>query len=248
MTKGLRGYFLLCASMIYWLLIAPFRGKGYRLSQVLAQMVRIGVHAVPMAALTTLTIGLVLAMQSAMQLQSLGAAQYVPRLVASALVRELAPLIVAIIVIGRSGSAVTAELGTMKVSEEIDALEVMAIPPMSFLILPRFLAMILMMPVLTVFGIYVGMFGGWLITYFNLDMSTAYYVSHALDYVEPRDIVITLTKSLVFGFLIVTISCHTGLNVRGGAEGVGLATTRSVVLSLFAVFISNAIVTALFYF
>ena len=239
---------MLCASMLYWLFVAPFRGKGYRIPLVFFQMVRIGVHAVPMAALTTLTIGLVLAMQSATQLESLGAAQYVPRLVSSALIRELAPLIVAIIVIGRSGSAVTAELGTMRVSEEIDALEVMAIPPMSFLILPRFLAMILMMPVLTVFGFYVGMFGGWFITYFNLDMSTAYYISHALDYVKPKDLSISLTKSLVFGFLIVTISCHTGLNVRGGAEGVGLATTRSVVLSLFAVFIANAIVTAFFYF
>jgi phospholipid/cholesterol/gamma-HCH transport system permease protein len=124
----------------------------------------------------------------------------------------------------------------------------MAIPPMSFLILPRFLAMILMMPVLTVFGIYVGMLGGWIVTYSNLDMSTAYYVSHALETVKIKDLNVSLGKSLVFGFLIVTISCHTGINVRGGAEGVGLATTRSVVLSLFAVFIANAIVTALFYF
>ncbi|MEM8952816.1 MAG: ABC transporter permease [Verrucomicrobiota bacterium] len=248
MTKGFGGYALLCAGTVYWLFIAPFQGKTYRFSQIFSQMVRIGVHAVPMAALTTLTIGLVLAMQSATQLQSLGASQYVPGLVASSLVRELAPLIVAIIVIGRSGSAVTAELGTMKVSEEIDALEVMAVPPMSYLILPRFLALILMMPVLTVFGIYVGMFGGWLITYFNLNMSTSYYISHALEYIKPRDVAISISKSLVFGFLIVTISCHTGMNVRGGAEGVGLATTRSVVLSLFAVFIANAFVTAIFYF
>jgi phospholipid/cholesterol/gamma-HCH transport system permease protein len=136
----------------------------------------------------------------------------------------------------------------MKVSEEIDALEVMAIPPMSFLILPRFLAMILMMPVLTVFGIYVGMFGGWLIAFYSLDMSTSYFVSHALDSVNLEDLGVCVSKSLVFGFLIVTISCHTGLNVRGGAEGVGLATTRSVVLSLFAVFIANALVTTIFYF
>ena len=244
MMTEFSGYLRLCKSLFYWLLIAPFQKKGYRFSLIFPQIVRIGVHAVPMAALTTLTIGLVLAMQSAVQLEALGAEQFVPGLVSSSLVRELAPLIVAIIVIGRSGSAITAELGTMKVSEEIDALEVMAISPMSFLILPRFIAMILMMPVLTIFGIYVGMFGGWIITSTNLDMSTAYFVSHALEFIETQDIVITLGKSVIFGFLIVTISCHTGLNVRGGAEGVGRATTRSVVLSLFSVFIANAMVTA----
>lgn len=213
-----------------------------------AQIVRIGVHAVPMSALTALTIGVVLAMQSAAQLAKLGATMYVPGLVSSSLVRELAPLITAVIVIGRSGSAVTAELGTMKVSEEIEALEVMAIPPMSWLIVPRFLAMVIMMPLLAVFGIYVGLAGGWLISHFSLHMDTAYYINHALQYVELRDVGIGMLKSGVFGVLIITIACSIGLNVSGGAEGVGLATTRSVVVSLLAVFIANAALTALFFF
>lgn len=248
MMTALRQYFEVCGELLYWLFVAPFRGKPWRLGHTFAQIVRIGVHAVPMSALTALTIGVVLAMQSAAQLAKLGATMYVPGLVSSSLVRELAPLITAVIVIGRSGSAVTAELGTMKVSEEIEALEVMAIPPMSWLIVPRFLAMVIMMPLLTVFGIYVGLAGGWLISHFSLHMNTAYYVNHALQYVELRDVGVGMLKSCVFGVLVVTIACSIGLNVRGGAEGVGLATTRSVVVSLLGVFVANAILTALFFF
>lgn len=248
MITAFRQYFELCGALLYWLFVAPFRGKPWRIGHTLAQIVRIGVHAVPMSALTALTIGVVLAMQSAAQLAKLGATVYVPGLVSSSLIRELAPLITAVIVIGRSGSAVTAELGTMKVSEEIEALEVMAIPPMSWLIVPRFLAMVIMMPLLTVFGIYVGLAGGWLISHFSLHMNTAYYVNHALQYVELRDVGIGLLKSGVFGVLIITIACSIGLNVGGGAEGVGLATTRSVVVSLLGVFIANALLTALFFF
>lgn len=248
MIEAVRQYFSLCGSLLYWLVVAPFRGKPWRIGHTFAQIVRIGVHAVPMSALTALTIGVVLAMQSAAQLAKLGATVYVPGLVSSSLIRELAPLVTAVIVIGRSGSSVTAELGTMKVSEEIEALEVMAIPPMSYLIVPRFLAMVIMMPLLAVFSIYVGLAGGWLISHFSLHMSTAFYVNHALQYVELRDVGIGLLKSGVFGVLIITIACSIGLNVSGGAEGVGLATTRSVVVSLLSVFIANAVLTAVFFF
>jgi len=248
MLEAFRQYFALCGELLYWLFVAPLRGKGWRMGHTFAQIVRIGVHAVPMSALTALTIGVVLAMQSAAQLAKLGATMYVPGLVSSSLIRELAPLVTAVIVIGRSGSSVTAELGTMKVSEEIEALEVMAIPPMSWLIVPRFLAMVIMMPLLTVFSIYVGLAGGWLIGHYSLNMSTAYFVSHALQHVELSDVGIGLLKSGVFGVLIVTIACSIGLNVSGGAEGVGLATTRSVVVSLLSVFIANAVLTAVFFF
>lgn len=248
MIEALRQYFALCGDLLYWLVVAPFRGRPWRIGHTFAQIVRIGVHAVPMSALTALTIGVVLAMQSAAQLAKLGATVYVPGLVSSSLIRELAPLVTAVIVIGRSGSSVTAELGTMKVSEEIEALEVMAIPPMSYLIVPRFLAMVIMMPLLAVFSIYVGLAGGWLISHFSLHMSTAFYVNHALQYVELRDVGIGLLKSGVFGVLIITIACSIGLNVSGGAEGVGLATTRSVVVSLLSVFIANAVLTAVFFF
>jgi phospholipid/cholesterol/gamma-HCH transport system permease protein len=119
---------------------------------------------------------------------------------------------------------------------------------MSYLIVPRFLAMVVMMPLLTVFSIYVGLTGGWLIGHFSLHMSTAFFVSHALQYIELSDVGISMLKSGVFGMLVVTIACSIGLNVSGGAEGVGLATTRSVVVSLMSVFIANAVLTALFFF
>ncbi|MEM7696823.1 MAG: ABC transporter permease [Verrucomicrobiota bacterium] len=248
MLDGLRSYFSLCGSLFYWLFLAPFRGKPYRVSLIFAQMVRIGVQAIPLSALIVFTIGIVLAMQSLAQVQQLGAEILVPGLISSTMIREFAPLITAVILIGRSGSAVTAELGTMKVSEEIDALEVMAIHPTSYLILPRFIAMLVMMPLLAVFGIYVGMFGGWLICASAIDMPIPFFVTQAIAFVYPVDLVICLLKSGVFGLLIVTIACTIGINVRGGAEGVGLATTRSVVLSLLAVFVANAIMTALFFF
>jgi phospholipid/cholesterol/gamma-HCH transport system permease protein len=248
MKPGWGGYFELWAGLLYWLVVAPFRGRPYRWGQIFAQTVRVGVQAVPMNALTSLTIGAVLAMQVAAELRKMGAEALVPSLVASSLVKELGPLITAIIVIGRSGSAVTAELGTMKVSEEIEALEVMAIPPMSYLVVPNFWAMAVMMPLLTVFSIYIGMFGGWLIAWSALDMSAAFFVTRALEFIDTRDLLIGLLKSGVFGVLVVTIACHTGLTVSGGAEGVGRATTRSVVVSLLAVFAANAVLTSVFFF
>lgn len=234
--------------ILYWIFLAPFKGQPVKISQVFRQIIRIGVQALPMAALTAFSVGFTLAMQGAEQLGRLGADDYVPDLVGLTLLRELGPMIIAVIVIGRSGSAVTAELGTMKVSEEIEALEVMAIDPVRFLVVPRFIAMLVMLPVLTVFGNYIGMFGGWIISHFVLDMNTAQYILRLLERAETWDLYSGLIKSFVFAWLIITIACHTGLNVEGGAEGVGLSTTKSVVYSLLAMLIANAILTALFFF
>ncbi|MFZ5806930.1 MAG: MlaE family ABC transporter permease [Verrucomicrobiota bacterium] len=241
-------YLQLNVQILYWIFLAPFKGQPVKISQVFRQIIRIGVQALPMAALTAFSVGFTLAMQGAEQLGRLGADDYVPDLVGLTLLRELGPMIIAVIVIGRSGSAVTAELGTMKVSEEIEALEVMAIDPVRFLVVPRFIAMLVMLPVLTVFGNYIGMFGGWIISHFVLDMNTAQYILRLLERAETWDLYSGLIKSFVFAWLIITIACHTGLNVEGGAEGVGLSTTKSVVYSLLAMLIANAILTALFFF
>ena len=164
------------------------------------------------------------------------------------LLRELGPLLIAVIVIGRSGSAVTAELGTMKVSEEIEALQVMAINPIRFLIVPRFLAMMVMLPVLTIFGDYVGMVGGWSICHFALDYDTTAFIIRSVTHAQPWDLYSGIIKSFVFAYLIITIACHMGLRVEGGAEGVGQATTGSVVWSLLVMLVANASLTALFFF
>ena len=244
----MNGYFQLTGQVLYWTLIAPLRGERWKLSEVFRQMILIGTRAVPMAALTAFSIGLTLAMQSARELQKLGAANYVPDLVSVSLLRELGPLIIAVIVIGRSGSAVTAELGTMKVSEEIEALEVMAINPIRFLVVPRVLAMLVMLPALTVFGNYVGLVGGWSVCHYALDFSTAAYIVRAVERASPWDLYSGLIKSVVFAWLIITNSCYMGLKVKGGAEGVGLATTQSVVWSLLIMLVANATLTAIFFF
>lgn len=246
--KSLTGFLQLNCSVLYWVFAGPFKGYPIRASTVFTQMVRIGVQAVPMTALTSLSIGLTLAMQGAEELSRMGATSYVPNLVAMSLLRELGPLLVGVVVIGRSGSAVTAELGTMKVSEEIEALEVMAIDPVRYLIVPRFIAMMVMLPVLTVFGIYVGFFGGWTICHWALDMNTSSYILRILDSASPIDLYSGLIKSIVFAWLIIGISCQTGLAVTGGAEGVGKATTGSVVLSILSMLVANALLTALFFF
>lgn len=228
--------------------IAPFRGEAFSIHEVFHQFLRIGVQALPVASLTAFSIGLTLAMQAAAEMSKLGADAYVPDLVCVTLLRELGPMLVAVIVTGRSGSAVTAELGTMTVSEEIEALTAMAINPIRFLIVPRFIAMLVMLPVLTIFGHYIGNVGGWFICHTTLDMSTANYIVRALERATFEDLYVGLIKSFVFAWLIITIACHYGLAVKGGAEGVGLNTTRSVVVSLLAMLIANVVLTGIFFF
>src|SRR5437879_7302362 len=146
----------------------------------------------------------------------------------------MGPVLIAVIVIGRSGSAVAAELGTMKVSEEIEALEVMAINPVEYLVVPRFLAMLVMLPALTIMGNYVGVFGGWAVCRFALNFNTAGYVLRALQSADTWDLYSGMIQSGVFAWLIITVACNAGLRVEGGAEGAAQATTAPVVPALVA--------------
>src|SRR5216117_4392371 len=244
----LKNYLRLNLSLLYWVFVAPFTGQFFSISQIFRQMVFIGVRATSMVALTAFSIGLTLAMQGAHELQRMGAALYVPNLVSVSLLREMGPVLIAVIVIGRSGSAVAAELGTMKVSEEIEALEVMAINPVQYLVVPRVFAMVVMLPALTIFGNYIGILGGWAVCRFALDFNTAGYVLRALESAETWDLYSGMIKSVVFAWLIITIACNAGLNVEGGAEGVGQSTTASVVESLLAMLVMNAILTGIFFF
>lgn len=244
----MKNYLQLCVQIFYWTFVAPFKGYPLKLSSIFCQIMRIGVQALPMASLTAFSVGFTLAMQGADQLGRLGASDYVPDLVTLTLLRELGPMLICVIIIGRSGSAVTAELGTMKVYEEIEALKVMSINPVRFLVVPRVIAMMVMLPFMTVFGNYVGIFGGWTITHFVLDMNTSNFVLRCLERAHVWDLYSGLVKSFAFAWLTITIACHTGLNVEDGAEGVGLATTQSVVYSLLSMLIANAILTAIFFF
>lgn len=244
----MKRWLALNSRIFYWLFVAPFRGQPWSLPETFRQMVLIGVRALPMASLVALSIGLTLAMQSAGEMRKMGAEQFIPDLVSISLLRELGPLLIAVIVIGRSGSSVTAELGTMKVGEEIEALEVMAINPVRFLVVPRVLAMLVMLPALTIFGDCVGIAGGWLVCTTTMDFTTSGYILRAVDRAEPWDFFSGLVKCVVFAWLIITIACQRGLDVEGGAEGVGIATTQSVVWSILIVLIANALLTGLFFF
>lgn len=230
-------------------IFSPLWGqRGWRISALFEQMVNIGVASMPTVALANFLLGIVLAIQGAGQFEKLGATDLVASLVAFSVLREIGPLITAVIVIGRSGSAITAELGTMKVSEEIEALNVMGIDPVKFLVVPRLLAMIIMMPVLTVLGEGVGLFAGWLISVTSLHLNPFFYVKNSVDAVEQKDLFSGLLKALIFGGVVGTVGCHYGMQVEGGAEGVGKATTTSVVTCLTAMLAADALLTALIYF
>jgi phospholipid/cholesterol/gamma-HCH transport system permease protein len=244
----LKNYLQLNLDLLYWVFVAPFTGKFFDVSAIFRQMVFIGVRATSMVALTAFSVGVTLAMQAAHSLQQLGAEIYVPDLVMVTLLREMGPVLIAVIVIGRSGSAVAAELGTMKVSEEIEALEVMAINPIQYLVVPRFLAMLVMLPALTIFGNYIGVLGGWAVCHFALDVTTSGYIMRALESAETWDLYSGMIKSAVFAWIIITIACNAGLHVEGGAEGVGQATTSSVVQALLAMLVTNAVLTGIFFF
>jgi phospholipid/cholesterol/gamma-HCH transport system permease protein len=247
-VAGLRQFLTLNGQILYWIFVAPLTGKpGPKLSVVFHQMVIIGVQAFPMVALTSLSIGVTIAMQGANELSRMGATAFVPDLLALTLLRELAPLLTGVVVIGRSGSAITAELGTMKVSEEIEALEVMAINPVRFLVVPRFLAMLVMLPVLVVFSNYLGFVGGWTICHFALDMNTSAYILRIIEASVTMDLVSGILKSFVFAWLIAVISAQSGLGVTGGAEGVGKSTTSSVVMCILVMLVVDAMMTAFFF-
>jgi phospholipid/cholesterol/gamma-HCH transport system permease protein len=236
------------AQATWWLLRSPFTAKGVSAHAVFDEMTAVGVRALPVTGLAAMFMGIVLAMQGAYQLGKFGALEWVADLVSVSIFREIGPLITAVVVIGRSGSAITAELGTMKVSEEIDALEVMGIDPARFLIAPRVMSMVIMVPCITVLSMCLGLFGGWLIAAFSLGLDSLVFVTRMIEALSLRDLYSGLIKSTVFGFLIGTIACHYGIKVQGGAEGVGRATTLSVVTGLSAVLTSDCLLTAFFYF
>ncbi len=242
-------YFRLTARAFTLLARGLTRPKGgLRVYATFVQMVQTGVMSLPTVGLSCLFMGMVLAMQAAAQLEQLGALDRVADLVAFSMLREIGPLITAVVVIGRSGSSITAELGTMKVSEEIEALEVMAIDPVRFLVVPRVLAMMIMVPCITMIGIALGIFGGWLIAVLSLKIDPLVYFTRFIMAVNLHDLYTGLFKSFIFGILIATIACFYGMTVEGGAEGVGKNTTRSVVTALTSMLAMDALLTALFYF
>jgi phospholipid/cholesterol/gamma-HCH transport system permease protein len=231
----------------YYTFIGPFRGKPLRLGRAFSQAMDVGVRALPILSLITFFIGLILALQAAYELRRFGAIGYVSTAVAISMSRELGPLITAIVVIGRSGSAFAAEIGTMKVTEEIDALETMAISPVRFLVTPKFLAMIVMVPCLTIWANAMGILGGSLFGVAGADFTFERYIQSSLDSLFLRDITTGLIKAVMFGITITAVGCQEGFATGAGAEQVGRSTTRAVVVSIFLVVLVDLVFTMLFY-
>jgi phospholipid/cholesterol/gamma-HCH transport system permease protein len=236
------------ARAAYYTLVAPFQGKSLRLERAISQAMEVGVRALPILSLISFFIGLILAIQAAYELRTFGAISAVATAVAVSMSRELGPLITAIVVIGRSGSAFAAELGTMKVSEEIDALETMAISPIRFLVAPKFLAMMVMVPCLTIWANFMGILGGSLFGVTQADFTFLRYIRASIDSLFLRDITTGLVKSVMFGITIAAVGCLEGLSTGSGAEQVGRSTTRAVVMSIFLVVVADLLFTALFFF
>lgn len=244
-----RGVFLLFTEILYWIFLGPFaRKKGLRLDHIFYQMEFSGNRSIIIVFFVTLFTGVVLAMQSAYQLEKMGAVIYVASLVAISLCRELSPVLTALVVAGRVGSAIAAELGTMKVTEQIEALETMAINPTRFLAVPRFIALFFMLPCLTVLGNLSGILGGFIVGTKSLGINPYLYMQTTFKYLALKDINTGLIKSFVFAMIIALIGCYQGLNTKGGAEGVGKATTRSVVTSFILIILADCALTAAFYF
>ena len=243
-----KGVVILFVDILYWFFVGPFLGKFSRRESISHQMVFVGLCSIVIVFFVDFFTGIVLAMQSAYILEKMGAKLYVASLVSVSLCRELSPVLTALVVAGRAGSAIAAELGTMKVTEQIEALETMAINPVRFLVLPRFLALVVMVPALTVLGNLSGIFGGFLIGTGNMNINPDLYIQISFKYLEIKDINTGLLKALVFGIIIALVSCYEGLTTKGGAEGVGRATTRSVVISFILIIAFDCLLTAFFYF
>ena len=239
---------LLVTDTAYWAFVSPFRGKKMRHADTFKQMSLVGVGSLPIVFLVMFFIGMVLAMQSATTLKKIGGVSLVGGLVAASVLREIGPMLTAIVLAGRSGAAITAELGTMRVAEEIDALETMGLNPVHFLVVPRVMAMMIMAPCLTILGDFVAMFGGYLIGVYSLDIDPLLYWRKSFDILVLKDIYSGMIKSCVFAALVGNIACYCGLTVEGGAEGVGKSTTQSVVASIVMIISSDCLLTAMFYF
>ncbi len=233
----------LAVQVFVWQFRHPLRG-----GRLFEQARKAGLDSLPIVSLVASFIGIIFALQTAYQLQQLGSEIYIASIVAASMVRELGPVITSLVVAGRVGAAITAEIGSMKVTEQIDALETLGSNPIQYLVVPRFLSLALMLPLLVLYADILGIFGGWLICVLKLGISSTMYLRLSFDSLILKDLMTGLIKTLFFGMIIALVSCYHGFNVEGGAEGVGKATRRSVVTSFILVITTDCFFTALFYF
>ncbi|MBW3624700.1 MAG: ABC transporter permease [Armatimonadetes bacterium] len=233
-------------TQLLWRCIGSVLTFSFSPGDVLNQMSVVGVNSMPLVLLTIAFSGMVLALYTAQQLVQMGLGNYVGGMVAITMSREAAPVLSAIVVAARAGSAIAAEIGSMKVSEQIDALRALAVDPVHYLVVPRFIALVLMLPAITMLANVTGTAGGYLVAA-SAGVSGGSFLSSIRHLVSMSDINSGLFKTLIFGAIIALVSCYQGLNTRGGAVGVGRATTASVVISIVFIYVADFLLVRFFF-
>lgn len=214
---------------------------------ILRQMIDIGYYSLPVVGLTTLFAGMVLALQSYTGFARFSAEGAIPNVVVLSITRELGPVLAGLMIAGRIGAAMAAELGTMRVTEQIDALETLSTNSYKYLIAPRLIAGIAMLPLLVLVGDVIGVFGGYIVSIYKLGFNEGAYLRNTWEFLEAMDVISGLVKAAVFGFLVALMGCYHGYNSKGGAQGVGAATTNAVVSASILILIANYMITELFF-
>mgnify|MGYP002623830276 CR=1 FL=1 len=246
------GFMIRCAEAfgtIVLLYIETFKQAKHkpRIRHIIAQMSHLGVDSLAIVSLTLLFTGVVFTLQTAHEFIRFGAQSTVGGVIAIAIGRELGPVLVGVVCAGRVGAAITAEISTMKVTEQIDALKVMAVSPVNYLIVPRMIACMIAVPILTVFGDIIGVFGGWVVATQYSGISSYVFMNSIKMFANIYDLTGGMIKAIFFGNVIAVIGCYYGLHCPDGAEGVGIATTKTVVTSIIVIFVLNALLTFIIY-
>ena len=241
LAEALGSAALTLKSVIFWF----FRSK-FELRETAKQAVKIGVDSLTVTVLTSFFTGMVLALQMGQSMKNLfNEPMYVGTMVAFSILKELGPVLTSVVVAGRAGAVVTAEIGTMKVTEQIDALYTLGTNPTRYLLVPRYIAFMITLPLLTVFADFLGILGGLLVAVVKLGVSPSVYMNDIFTFLDISDFMHGFLKTFFFAFMIATVSCYKGLNTKGGAEGVGKATTEAVVASMVLVMIMDYFISAL---
>jgi phospholipid/cholesterol/gamma-HCH transport system permease protein len=232
----------MCMVTVYWAFRRPFR-----LGAIFQQMDFIGVKSLWVVVATGLTTGMVLALQSYTAFRMFSSESLVGATVALSMTRELGPVLTALMVTGRAGSAIAAELGSMRVTEQIDALTVMALNPIKYLVVPRVIASLIMLPILTVIADFTGIIGSYFVGVKLLGIDEGMFMARMTKYLDLDDIYNGLAKAACFGVILGAVSCYKGFNTRGGAQGVGRATTEAVVMSSITILVADYVLTSLMF-
>lgn len=246
--REISGLYYLTRSTVYCSFVEPLRRKPNRWGPIWIQMEEVGVKSIVIVFLVLFLIGVILAFQTAYQLKKYGILDQVGALVGVAITRELGPLMTALVMAGRVGASFTAEMGTMKVSDEILALETMALNPVKFLITPRFMAILIMLPCLTVMADLMGMIGGYMIGVGVLGIGHTPYIDNSIEAIQLKDVITGLVKSGVFAIIIVMVGSYMAFIIDSGAEKVGQNTRTAVVVSMILIIFADLISTAIFFY